>query len=256
VLFQTAYVLSIAYRASVVLIEPELQPQPALPVRDFNVYGIPLRQPVVRQIVAQAGPEQPILPERQVAIAGERLRGDQTRVLIDGQEAVPDQVADTGVVVTLPAGLRAGPHGVQIRHLLLMGTPAVAHRGVASNLAAFVLHPVITQTAGAYDITVANVQGSGSQPRSATVGVTIEPAAETAQTATLELLSTDGDVRTFFAEARAADTDELSFQVSGLAPGDYLVRVRIDGAESPFEIDTEPTSPTFRRPIAPMINLP
>src|SRR5439155_18021587 len=60
VFLQTPYVLSVAYQGTVVLIESEETPQAALPVRERNVYVVPFRQPVIEQVMAQAGPNQPI----------------------------------------------------------------------------------------------------------------------------------------------------------------------------------------------------
>jgi hypothetical protein len=55
---------------------------------------------------------------------------------------------------------------------------------------------------------------------------------------------------TFRAAPRASDGARLSFAASGIAAGDYLLRVRIDGAESPLELDAN------RVPIAPKVTIP
>jgi hypothetical protein len=44
---------------------------------------------------------------------------------------------------------------------------------------------------------------------------------------------------------RAADTDTLFFDVSGIPAGTYLARVRVDGAESGLTVDA---SGTFNGP--------
>jgi hypothetical protein len=42
-----------------------------------------------------------------------------------------------------------------------------------------------------------------------------------------------------------------------LTPGSrHLVRVQIDGAESPLEVDTNPDSPTFNQYIGPTVEVP
>ncbi len=156
----------------------------------------------------------------------------------------------------MPAGLRAGVQGARIRHLLPLGTPPAPHRGFDSNVAAFVLHPIITRTAGVYDVAVSNVQGTGTDPRSADVGVKFAPAAGKDQQVTLELLTAEAVMMTAPAPERTADADTITFAARGVPAGDYLVRVRVDGAESPLDFDTDPASPTFNQPTAPRITLP
>src|SRR4029079_9280269 len=79
---------------------------------------------------------------------GRALRGDVTQVNFGGSKlppVIPTSVADREVKATLPPDLRAGVQGLQIEHQFLMGTPPVPHRGFESNVAAFVLAPIIIQ---------------------------------------------------------------------------------------------------------------
>jgi hypothetical protein len=46
-----------------------------------------------------------------------------------------------------------------------------------------------------------------------------------------------------------ADTDQLTFQIRDLPSGAYLVRVRVDGAESPLDFDPSGA------PVAPSVTL-
>lgn len=82
-------------------------------------------------------------------------------------------------------------------------------------------------------VRVTNVSGSGSAPRSADVTVTFESAVE--REARVELLlsrvGTAGGF-TFAAPRREAPTDELTFRVSGVPAGAYIVRAQVDGLES------------------------
>ncbi|WP_220452358.1 hypothetical protein, partial [Calidithermus roseus] len=52
------------------------------------------------------------------------------------------------------------------------------------------------------------------------------------------------------------DTDKISFTLSGVEPGDYLVRAQVDGAQSPLTRDLNPASPTFGLYVQPQVNLP
>lgn len=252
VFLQVRYVLSVAYQASVVLVERSVTPRPALPTRAFNLAAIPLRQPYVGRVVAQAGEGTPIGPGSAVVIQGLDLRADITRVEIDGVAAATTEVRADRIGLTLPGTLAAGTHGVQVRHGVALGAPGVAHLAFASNLGSFVLQPVITQSGGGYDIAVSDVQGSGSAPRSATVAVGVAPEVQPKQTATLELLTPQQGVvaYTFMAPPRTDATDTLTFAISGVSAGAYLFRVRVDGAESPLELDAE------RKPVAPQETIP
>jgi hypothetical protein len=250
VFFQTRYMLSVAYQASVVLVEPDVQPSPVLPTRAFNLRAIPLRQPYILRVISQAGEMAPILPGSAVYIEGLELRGEITRVEINGQDVPIDEVLAERVALTLPAGLRAGVQRIQVRHGIQIGAPGALRLAFSSNLGAFVLQPEITQTGGNYDIVISNPQGTGTAPRSATVVVTVRPIVAPRQQVTLELLTAQGVAYTFLADARASDTDQATFAISGVAAGEYLFRVRVDGAESPLELDNQ------QQPVAPRGTIP
>ena len=256
VFLQTPYTLSMAWRASAVFIEPQISIAPALPVREPRLLVVPIRRPHVERVVSGAGDDAPILPGSTIHIRGERLRSDQLKVLVAGNPVPPMTVSDARIELALPADLEAGPQSLQVRHDVLMGEPPVPHPGFASNPGEFVLHPQIERNpAGAYVIAVANVVGVNAEPRSADVSVTTTSVVGRRQQVTLELLTRVGaDARvmhTFFANARAADGTLLAFAVSDVVAGDYLARIRVNGAESSLDRDTTPGSPTLGQFIAP-----
>jgi hypothetical protein len=258
VFFQVPYALSVAYRASVVLIDADLQPTVPLPVRDFTVRALPLARPAIDRVVSLAGDREPILAEAPIALVGRDLRGDVTSVEVSGVATAPPTVLSGGrIELTLPAGLRVGLQSARVMHDVELGAPPLPHRGVSSNLAPFVLHPAIAQSGGSFDVQVTNVSGTGTDPRSARIDVGVIPVVAQTQRALLEIVETgSAAVRTFAAEPRTGDTGHLRFAVDGVPLGDHLVRVRIDGAESPFQNDSNPLSPTFGQPIAPRITIP
>ena len=237
VFFQVPYTLSIAYQASVVLIEPEVQTQKALPVRERNVYVTSFRQPVIEQIMSQAGEDQPIVHDQPIfadhklILVGKQLRGEVTRVRIGGVEAEPQTVSDTQIMVPLPENLRAGLQGVQVVQYVQMGTLLTPHRGFESNVAAFVLRPRVTATAS-------NVQGSGNNPRSADIEIGFDPEVEKSQRVVLLLNefqpppSRQALAYRFSAPPRMDETSSITIPISGVEPGTYLVRVQVDDAES------------------------
>jgi Pvc16 N-terminal domain len=239
IFFQVRYVLSVAFRASVVLLEQEVTPVTAPPPRTFNLTARPLRRTIIRRVVAAASEREPILAGAQLRIQGEELRADVMRVDVDGDEAAVDEVLADSLVVTPPAGLRAGAHSVQIRHGVEIGAGAEPHLVFSSNPAPFILQPSIT------GILVEDVRGTGPDPRSATITVSVEPSVGADQVVTLDLMTAEGVVAMAKAPPRTVDADEVVFAVEGVAAGDYVFRIRVDGAESPLETDEEgnPTGP-------------
>lgn len=250
VFLQVHYVLSVTYKASVVLVERQVTPRPALPARGFNLAAIPLRQPYIGRVVAQAGQGAAITPGSAIDIEGLTLQEAVTRVEIDGAPVPTTEVRANRIGLTLPSDLSAGPHGIQVRHGVDIGAPGVQRMVFGSNLGTFAVQPLISQTGGSYDITLSDVQGTGLAPRSATATIDVAPVVRPGQTVTLELLTPAGVAYTFMAPPRPGDTAQLVFAISGVAAGDYLFRIRVDGAESPLELDAN------RTPIAPRGRIP
>lgn len=247
VFFQTPYALSFAYQGTVVLIESEAEPQIALPVRARNVYAVPFRQPTIERILSREGAvapvvaDQPIYARYTLILAGKQLRGDLTRVRIDGTEMEPGEVDDARVSVTLPGDLRPGVHSVQVVQYAQIGTPPAPHPGFESNVVAFDLNPKITAS-------VSNPQGSGDAPRRVDIRIGFDPKVGKSQRVVLMLNEyrppADRPARAYsFAvppreasdpDANSDESSSIQVHASGLRPGTYMVRVQVDGARSPL----------------------
>jgi hypothetical protein len=157
---------------------------------------------------------------------------------------------------------------------LLMGSPAMPHEGAESNLAAFVLHPVINKRLdGTYDISIAptapppvSIPASFPAPpggtRSADVTVKVSPNVAMGQRPALLMsefqpAAPPGHNYTFTnppltLPGSQTETDTLVFHISGVVPADYLVRVQVDGANSQLDSDSDPNNPRF---IAPKVTI-
>jgi hypothetical protein len=61
VMLQVPYVLSVAYQASVVVLEPDETPHAVLPVLTAKQYVVPIRRPVIDGVQSEAGGQAPIL---------------------------------------------------------------------------------------------------------------------------------------------------------------------------------------------------
>jgi hypothetical protein len=267
VYFQTQYSLSVAYQGTVVLIEGEEAAQAALPVRKRNIYVTPFRQPVIERIraesvAAEEGAEQSIIAGSKIIIQGERLRGDTTSVLVGGIDATSqvESLSDAELILTLPDGLRAGVQGLQVVQSMSMGTPLAPHRGVESNLAAFVLSPALQKKPdGSPEIAISALAIAGDETRSASVTLKITPAVGKRQRATLLMNElnppSDRPARAYSFDAMPRDkpanpeaTETLVFPISGVFKGNYLVRVQVDGAGSPLEHDSNSANPVYIGP--------
>jgi hypothetical protein len=250
VYFQTPYHLSVAYVATVVLIESEVSTQDALPVRQRNLYVVPFRAAVIEEIVSAAGDDAFITAASTIVIRGRQLRGEITEVHVGGVTITPapENVSDTRITIALPTTLRAGVQGLQVVHPQLMGTPPVAHRGTESNLAPFVLHPeIVTPSPGAGEISVKLKPNAGKTQRAILFLNELNPPSTRAARA----FSFDATPRN--RPADPPDTDTLTFPIAGVATGDYLVRVQIDGADSPVQRDPDPNQPRY---IGPAVTIP
>jgi hypothetical protein len=263
VFYQIPYMLSLAYQAAVVFIETDDVVRDALPVRQRKVYVRPIQQPFIESVASQSGSSDPIVPASVLVLSGKRLRGDPTNVLIGGVAAIPTSVTESRITSPMPSGLRAGPQGVQVSHPVLMGSPAAPHEGAESNLAAFVLHPVIKKVSvlppASPPASPPLSPPAGDGTRSADVTVTVSPTVGAGQRTALLMngLTLPGQSYTFANPplsllAPQTETDTLVFHISGVLPGDYLVRVQVDGANSQLDSDSNPNKPTF---IAPKVTI-
>lgn len=233
--FQIEYTLSAAYQASLVLIESDDAPQEALPVSARNVYVLPFRRPTIIQVTSQAGVAQPILASSTLLVQGQNLLAPLTLVRVGNAVVTPSTVLDKAIILPVPPSLAAGVQGLQVVQELQIGTPAQPHSGFESNVVPFVLHPIIVpQTATASQIS-ANVT----------------PVAQAGQRAALLLNEATSPpppapaAYTFALAPLASSTNTLNFKLTNVKSGGtkYFIRVTVDGAESPLDLD--PSSLTF-----------
>jgi hypothetical protein len=239
---QARYRPSMAYDVSVVLIEATVPVKAALPVRTSLLRAEPMARPVIDSLdpatVNEGG---------EVTIKGRSLKGTTTKVRVSGilVEPPPADVGDSEITVLLPGGLRAGVNPVQVVHEIELGEPPTPHPGAGfeSNVAAIVLAPLVTT---APPITVA-------------AGATLTLAAAPAVAREQRVAVLIGEHR--IAVPPRAPTDPpsaTSFDVdvpADFGAGKFLLRVQVDGAISPLEVDDDPTSPTFNQYVGPTIEV-
>lgn len=252
VFFQVPYLLSVAFEASVVLLEAELPVNEPLRVRRPSVGAGELRLPLIERVRDRDNASGQVAGLAELEIIGQRLRGARTLVRFDGGTPIPGAPeGDTRVIVPAAAvlALGAGVHGVQVIHEVPLGDPPLPHRMIDSNVAPFVLRPRIA----------AEPQVLGGN-----LSVAIDPPVVPGRARLLlseYRADAPADREPRFFSLTPSDTGTaplaaLSFPVAGLDPGgSYLVRVQANGAESLPDTAPDPVDPTQRRP-APLVTLP
>lgn len=227
-MFQVPYSLAITYTASVVLLEADVEPAPALPV---DAVGLHVSTLLPARVSARAGD---VLPGQPLRITGERLPPGDAEVALGKDLVVKAQRAGRDLLeVTLTpdlvdrAGLAAGEATV---HLLL---PARGGAGPARVPVAFVLRPRV-------------LEATATRGRDAVdVEVTVSPPVEAGRA--VELLLNEADARgriprsVRLAATPAARTGSVHFS-GDVPPGTYVVRVQTEGLVSTLE-RTAPHAP-------------
>lgn len=250
-----------AYQASVVLIESRRPTRQALPVANDRrrIYVVPFRHPAIDKVVSAEGDRAPIVAGTTIEIHGRDLEGDVTLVNLHGVELTPSATAVTPARITipltlpLPAGLHAGVKGVQVVHRMRMGDPETDHRGVESNAAAFVLRPTVVNgpvipPGDVLDLTASTESAGGAtvQLRAGRLRVRLQPHVARDQRVRLLLNQFEAapgtTPRAYSFPAPSgnsvpdglADIDAVDIPFRRVVAGTYLVRVHVDGAESPL----------------------
>jgi hypothetical protein len=259
---QAHYRPTVAYQVSVVLIESETPTRSSRPVRERRVLARPLRRPVVRAVSPQIATLDDTL-----TISGDDLGGSLARVDLDGTLAVSRTVDDQHVEVALgqPAlagRLRAGVRTVQVVQMLDLGEgTGDLRRGAESNVAAFVLAPVITTSVVAGSVS-SRTTGPAEAPltvHAADLTIGCRPAVE--RTQRVELLLSEASSPADrpphdLAFRHTAPPDavgpfaSLTIHIQDVPSGTYLVRLRVDGAESALtDADGTATAPAITLPL-------
>jgi hypothetical protein len=224
------------------LIESRRPTRQTLPVRERIVEVVPFQRPVIESIESDAGPGEPIVASSTIVIAGRQLRGAITSVLIGGNAFIPapNDLGDNEIKILLPSQpgvLRAGVQGVQVVHEIDLGKPPIAHRGVESNVAAFILHPKldplpVSPASGTITLTFVPPVGR-SQRVTLLLGESNPPAGTPGRAYSIAAPPENG-ITTVGQTVTAA----ITFSLANVDPGEYLVRVQVDGAESSLGVDS------------------
>jgi hypothetical protein len=243
ILLQTPYALSTAYRASLVFIEEELTPVTPLPVRERKLFVVPFQQPFIENVDPKI-----IDSGATLTIAGQNLRG-VTKLKFGASLVAPATVTAEKITVALPATLQPGVRTVQVIHDFdfKSGLGNEPHRGFESNVAPFILQPQI--------VTVPIPDTA----HGATLTLTLSPPIGREQSVALLLNS---DINNYVIPLPTRPPSDpltatsFNFKIlTTVLPDTYLLRVRVDGAESALEVDTDDQSPTYNQYIGPNLKI-
>ncbi len=198
----------------------------------------------------------PILADSTLYIRGKQLASELTKVRIGGFELSPSQVSDHQITVALSGlsvnYLRAGVQGLQVIHCIRDAPASLTNCTVESNVAPFVLRPSIKS------VSTSNPNGRRKDLQSAILTLQVDVVVGIKQRVILAMneWSIDNPVG-YQLEAipRKTDTDTVAFALEAVKPGEYLLRLLIDGAESLLSIDTDETSLTFNWYNAPKVRI-
>ncbi|WP_323378843.1 DUF4255 domain-containing protein [Pyxidicoccus xibeiensis] len=247
-MFQKPYRLSMAWQASVVLIDSTRPARAALPVltRGTANTGITVQPdltPVTPGLESLSFPHQQPGPRLGdvISITGHRLTDGPARVALTHsrwsgpQYFTPGPVSARSASFTLPADASAQaslPAGVYTLALALTRQPGESE--YVTNALPFMLAPVLQSISP----TQGSPNGDGILPLTATVSPQVRPDQR------VSLIVGD---REFKAEALAVQGSTLSFTLKGLTPGKYRLRLRVDGVDS-LVVDRASTPPKFVGP--------
>jgi hypothetical protein len=244
---------SAGYLATTLLIESKTPVAAAAPVMVRNLAVVQLRRPEISAVTPQYLLWAP--GGMSLTLTGTNLTGTGTSAVFDlapTSPQVPQRVDASTATVPVPP-LPAGLNSLHMVQQVEIGAPP-AKNVVQSNIALFYLQPVIRRSpSGTHPelITVGPVDNSVTPPVR-TVTVQLDPAVGPKQKVQLlldELNPPAGQAPlsfTFDARPDQISTNSVSFDTFSTRAGDYLLRVRVDGAESLPR--TEPPGQEYTKP--------
>lgn len=236
---QSRYRPSVAYKATVVLIESRRATRTPLPVltRGITAHASALPPYPALVSVKQPAGGAPLQLGEALVLEGHHFEGSNARLRLahprlDTEfEFAPGAVLGTRIDATLPdqpLDIPAGHHVLSLRVDQAFGGGELRTR--ISNPLPLAVQPRIT---GGLAAPVARVGGT------ATIDLSCAPRLRVGQQVSLIVGS-----REVFAESFAADTDSARFILRDAAPGTHRVRLRVDGVDSRL-VDRGTTPPSF-----------
>ncbi|GGK74500.1 DUF4255 domain-containing protein [Mangrovihabitans endophyticus] len=254
-LSQTPYALSVCYQASLVFIEGRTGAPPGKPVERRTVTVLPGGRPSVERVLSRprdnpdAPPvEGPAPRDNDLVIEGNALAADAVFARLGPVDvAVPaDAVTDTRILVRPPDDLPPGVHPLRVLQNVAADQTTTLVKVLQSNVAPFVRMPRVTATENA--------------PKALTISLDLPVGAEQRVQLLLDEFGSPAEraPRAYqfdapFPLSDARPPEQVTVPLGPMAAGTYLVRVQVDGAQSPIVRDAagQITGPVTTLPEVP-----
>jgi hypothetical protein len=276
---QAKTALAMLYQATVVLIEGNAMGDVPMPVSERRTY-VGQNQPYIDRVIQESkDPRAAITLESKLSIIGRNFQSADTKIRIGQTILTPQEITNNQLTLNLLSlkklqgvNLQAGVQSLQVLHSP-PNRPAPNDRkgepdfAIESNAIAFILCPSIIEgsaqvvnhpPAGGWLGGV--FQSNNRDPRKGDIILKVDNNVTPSQRALItmnQLLTSETKDNLisfiFRAQDRQTDTCQLTFPFERLQPGEYLIRVQIDGADSELKVDTEAKSPTLGQFTGPKV---
>jgi hypothetical protein len=162
-------------------------------------------------------------------------------------------VTDDRITVVPPAGLRAGVQSVQVVGHVDAGDPPVPHRVFESNVAAFMQAPQIQSPQPPLEVVLSDDE-TNEFHRQRPLALTVAPPVDRSQRVSLvageQTIPRDPPL-----PADPQTTATPIFTIRRELLGEHLLRLQVDGAETPLTVDSDPSSPRFGEYVGPLLRV-
>lgn len=247
VFFQVAHALSIAYTASVVLIDADMRPQPAMPVRTMAGRMTTHSRPAASAVANATDASKPILAGQPIRIEGAGLAAATTDVLLGGVPLDVTSFDPSGAWIECSLGgeeLRSGPSTLVVR---VAGSDANA-AVLDSPPIEVIVHPTITRLR----ITPHHERDGDTS----VLHVSVDPPVGQYQSVVVQMNGTgplSGQSTEIASTDRTSDSASIAVPLVDVPAGTWLVRIVVSGAASLLHpranhIDGPPDGPKVRVP--------
>ena len=223
------------FKASVVLIDPAAPTAAGLPVLSRNILVQPGPPAMLLEVQPPSGQAAPA-PGDKVTLTGQSLAAATQVVLSNPRLGVsysialdPSDISNTAISFKIPEDPAQLPAGIYQAVAVCADANGLVFQ--RTNNLVLGLAPRIT----GFQPSVSNALGK-------LVTLNCDPQARPQQSVSLALNATAAPAQTF-----DGTTDTLSFQFPALS-GTYLARLRVDGVESPINVDWTASPPAFLGP--------
>jgi hypothetical protein len=228
---QSQHRLSVAYQASAVMLDAEVEHAAPLPVTRPALTTFLLRTPRIGEVQSSARAQPVVRFGEEIVVRGSALRGDRTRLRVgDAVLATDPGDAELRQPFDADAGLASGLAALQVVHEVVLADGGARAAG-ESNALPVALVPTVTPASPS---TVATDDPDGNPLLE--IRLEVAPPPDAGQRVALLLVGTAGEGRSTWDRWRV-DDGALVFTTTGLPDGTYLVRLEVDGAVTLLDVD-------------------